>query len=449
MSYTLEQKYMCTAKECTKEFTCIDDWRIHVEDYFFDAGRICLYDSCGEFFPASSNESLAHRSQLYLKHHVEPCRTEELRKAFIDKNLCSVAEGRMWCSLCREMLELDNRAGVLDHFQGHIWDGSQFKIPGQTKYSDTNRARQAEVEPSARSANEVPNPTSPGQHAVEDTNYNQLALYRILLQVSKLPYTCPLCLHGYSRYDNLYKHFKTTKEAEHMALKNLWFRSECLVCSEPTYQVLQHLAQRHPVNYQSPMKQTLRLRHGVNTTIPRSPACFEHIYLFPLRRLDRVVSLPTKKQKRKPGRRDGISEMAGDIGSGSTSLKRRQTENLGLRVDVANDQCARLDGVAPYFHTSELPGHRTVQLDAAHPPSVGNTLGHEFYGESNLVQSAFACPTHSLSFPSPAPLPQDIQGPRIDLSARGYMSHLSTEYQVPWETFVSMDIHQEDTEDGW
>ncbi|GKZ96830.1 hypothetical protein AnigIFM59636_011348 [Aspergillus niger] len=295
----------------------------------------------------------------------------------------------------------------------------------------------------------VPNPTSPGQHAVEDTNCNQLALYRILLQVSKLPYTCPLCLHGYSRYDNLYEHFKTMKEAQHMALKNLWFRSKCPVCSEPAYQVLQHLAQRHPVNYQSLMKQTLRLRHEVSTTIPRSPACFEHTYLFPLRRLDRVVSLPTKKQKRKPRGRDGISEMAGDIRRGSTSLKRRQTENLGLQVDVANDQCSRLDGVAPYFHTSELPGHRTVQLDAAHPPSVGNTLGHEFYGESNLVQSALACPTHSLSFPSPAPLPQDIQEPRIDLSARGYMSHLSTEYQVPWETFISMDIHQEDTGDGW
>ncbi|RDH26612.1 hypothetical protein BDQ94DRAFT_164326 [Aspergillus welwitschiae] len=485
-----EQKYLCTAKECTKKFASIGDWRIHVEDYSFDAGRICLYDSCGLFIPASSNESLAHGSHLYLKHHVEPCRTEELRKAFIDKNFCSAPEGRMWCSLCRKLLELDNRAEVLDHFQGHIRDGSQFKIPGQTKYPDTNRARQAEVEPSARSANEgkddvvdltgrgilachsrtgdfpflsgcyvyskvkllqpvVPNPTSPGQHAVEDTNCNQLALYRILLQVSKLPYTCPLCLHGYSRYDNLYEHFKTTKEAQHMALKNLWFRSKCPVCNEPVYQVLQHLAQRHPVNYQSLMKQTLRLRHEVNTTIPRSPACFEHIYLFPLRRLDRVVSLPTKKQKRKPRRRDAISEMAGDIGSGSTSLKRRQTENLALRVDVANDQCSRLDGVAPSFHTSGLPGHRTVQLDAAHPPSVGNTLGHEFYGESNLVQSALAGQTHSLSFPSPAPLPQDIQEPRIDLSARGYMSHLSTEYQVPWETFVSMDIHQEDTGDGW
>lgn len=235
----------------------------------------------------------------------------------------------------------------------------------------------------------VPNPTSPGQHAVEDTNCNQLALYRILLQVSKLPYTCPLCLHGYSRYDNLYEHFKTTKEAQHMALKNLWFRSKCPVCSEPAYQVLQHVAQRHPVNYQSLMKQTLRLRHEVNTTIPRSPACFEHTYLFPLRRLDRVVSLPTKKQKRKPGRRDGISEMAGDIGSGSTSLKRRQTKDFGLQVDVANDQCARLDG-APSFHTSGLPGHRTVQLVAAHPPSVGNTLGMDSPAsmEDNMIANS-------------------------------------------------------------
>ncbi|GKZ96831.1 hypothetical protein AnigIFM59636_011349 [Aspergillus niger] len=154
MSYMPEQKYLCTAKECTKEFASIGDWRIHVEEYFFDAGSICLYDSCGEFIPANSNESLAHRSHLYLKHHVEPCRTEELRKAFIDKNFCSAAEGRMWCSLCRELLELDNRAEVLDHFQGHIRDESQFKIPGQTRYPDTNRARQAEVEPSARSANE-------------------------------------------------------------------------------------------------------------------------------------------------------------------------------------------------------------------------------------------------------------------------------------------------------
>lgn len=79
---------------------------------------------------------------------------KELRKAFIDKNFCSAAEGRMWCALCRKLLELDNRAGVLDHFQGHIRDGSQFKIPGQTKYPDTNRPRQAEVEPSARSPNE-------------------------------------------------------------------------------------------------------------------------------------------------------------------------------------------------------------------------------------------------------------------------------------------------------
>ncbi|KAI3050160.1 hypothetical protein CBS147353_11646 [Aspergillus niger] len=154
MSYTLEQKYMCTAKECMKEFTSIDDWRIHVEEYSFHAGRICLYDNCGEFLSASSNESLAHRSHLYLKHHVEPCRTEELRKAFIDKNFCSAAEGRMWCSLCRELLELDNRAEVLDHFQGHIWDGSQFKIPGQTKYPDTKRARKEVVERSAESANE-------------------------------------------------------------------------------------------------------------------------------------------------------------------------------------------------------------------------------------------------------------------------------------------------------
>lgn len=157
ISYTLEQKFICTAKECEREFTSIDDWRIHVENYSFDAGHICLYDSCGEFISANSNKPLtlqSHRSHLYLKHHVEQCRTEELRKAFIDQNLCCVAEGRMWCSRRHGLLELGDRAVVYDHFQEHNRNGSQFKVPGQTKYSDTNRARKEVVERSAESANE-------------------------------------------------------------------------------------------------------------------------------------------------------------------------------------------------------------------------------------------------------------------------------------------------------
>ncbi|PYH97846.1 hypothetical protein BO71DRAFT_102811 [Aspergillus ellipticus CBS 707.79] len=92
----------------------------------------------------SSNESLAHRSHLYLKHHVEPCHTEARGKEFIGKNFCSVAEGNMWCSLCRKLLKLGNRAEVLDHFQHHTREGSPIKIPGQTKYPDINHGINAE-----------------------------------------------------------------------------------------------------------------------------------------------------------------------------------------------------------------------------------------------------------------------------------------------------------------
>ncbi|GLA55873.1 hypothetical protein AnigIFM63604_003092 [Aspergillus niger] len=286
----------------------------------------------------------------------------------------------------------------------------------------------------------------PVSNADDHTN-DQVMLYRTLAQVTKLPYACPLCLRGYSRYDNLYNHFRTTNEAEHQELKNLWFGSRCPVCSEPSDHILRHTAKRHPTIYQSLMKSTLRIRHEVVTEIPASPECFEHTFLFPIRRRDRIVSLPPTKQIRKSRVREGISMAQGSRRRGTTHLNKRKAENQSLQQDIDDHLEARMEGVAPPSHTSALPGHRAVQVDAAHPPAVGNPIGHDFYTESNPVQSTLACLTHPLSFPSLATLPDEIQEPRIDLSARGYVSHLSTEYQVPWEMFAPTDIHQGDTGD--
>ncbi|KAI2867530.1 hypothetical protein CBS63078_11180 [Aspergillus niger] len=148
MKHPHEQKYMCTAKECTKKFTSIDDWRIHVGGYSFETGHICLYDGCGELISTRSNESLAHRSHLYIKHRVEHCNLEELAKAFIATNFHSVEEGRIWCNTCRRILELNNRAEALHHFEQHIQHGFELKILGQTKYPVV------EVGTSARSTTE-------------------------------------------------------------------------------------------------------------------------------------------------------------------------------------------------------------------------------------------------------------------------------------------------------
>ncbi|KAL5366505.1 hypothetical protein BJX96DRAFT_182645 [Aspergillus floccosus] len=480
----LEQKYMCTAEECAKEFTSIDDWRTHVEDYSFEKGHICLYDDCGELISTRSNESLAHRSHLYIKHRVEPRYTEELAKSFIAKNFYSVGEGRIWCSQCRELLRLNNRAEVLDHFQRHIRGGSKIKIPGQTKYPAITRARKEEVGTPARSADEGADcvidlsrrgtmplcvlnrlngclcyirtsrsrlrPRSerlPVSNADEHLN-DQLTLYRTLTQATDLPYACPLCLRGYNRYDSLYNHFRSTQEAEHRDLKALWFGSKCPVCSETSDHILRHTAKRHPTIYQSLMKSTLRIRPEVVTEIPASPECFKHTFLFPLRRPDCVVRLPPRKQIRKSRIREDVSMAQGSSRRGTTRLKKRKAEHQNPQQDIDDHLDARMEDVAPPSHTSGLPGHRVVQVDAAHPPSVASPIGYDFYTESNPVQSALACPTHSLSFPSLAPLPHDVHEPRIDLSARGYMSHLSTEYQVPWEMFVPTDIHQGDTGDG-
>ncbi|KAL4893414.1 hypothetical protein BDV59DRAFT_207857 [Aspergillus ambiguus] len=469
IEHPLEHKYMCTAEECTKQFTSIDDWRIHVEAYSFEPGHICLYDGCGEFVPTSSNESLAHRSHLYLRHNVEPYRTEGLRKAFIDKNFCSVAEGRMWCSLCLELLELDNRAKVVDHFQQHVRDGFQFKIPGQTKYPDTNRASKAKVGTSKRSANEGeddvidlsrrgtvawigPQPRERGQRLPasnpdEYTN-NQLAFYRILTKATSLPYACPLCLRGYSRYDILYKHFKTTEEAQHRALKTLWFGSKCPVCRTPADQVLRHMAMRHPTNYQSLMKPTLRLRHEVDINIPSSPACFEHTFLFPLRRLGCIVNLPHRKQLRRPGTQKHISGDQESIKSGTSSLKKRKTDNSGQQQDIDEDEESRMEGMAPPFH---IPGHACHRMIPPNPPPFGNIFNQEVYEENNLDQRAPSLPTDSLPFVTPPTFPENIQEPRVDLSGRGHISNLDTLYQAPWNLFVSTEgtIHRDNDGDGW
>ncbi|GLA55874.1 hypothetical protein AnigIFM63604_003093 [Aspergillus niger] len=149
-----EQMYRCTAKECTKTFTSIDDWRSHVGEYSFENGHICLYDDCGELILSRSNEWLAHRSHLYMKHNVKHWETDELAKSFIDNNFHSVEEGRIWCHTCRSMLGLNNRAEALHHFERHVRDGSQVEIPGQTKYANTNRVRKVEAGTAERPADE-------------------------------------------------------------------------------------------------------------------------------------------------------------------------------------------------------------------------------------------------------------------------------------------------------
>ncbi|BCR99978.1 uncharacterized protein AKAW2_50320S [Aspergillus luchuensis] len=149
-----EQTFMCTAKECTKIFTSIDDWRMHVGEYSFEKGHICLYDDCGELIPTAPDELRAHQCHLYLDHKVNYNDTEELAESFIEKNFYSVEEGRIWCSACRRMLELDNREEALQHFERHVSDRSQIEIPGQTKYPKTDQMRKEMPGASARLANE-------------------------------------------------------------------------------------------------------------------------------------------------------------------------------------------------------------------------------------------------------------------------------------------------------
>ncbi|RDH26354.1 hypothetical protein BDQ94DRAFT_164556 [Aspergillus welwitschiae] len=217
-----------------------------------------------------------------------------------------------------------------------------------------------------------PNHIFPVPKADEHTN-DQLQLYRTLTHVTSLPYACPLCLRGYSRYDNLYGHFRRTEEAQHRALKTLWFGSKCPVCSKPTDHVLRHVAMRHPTNYQSLMKPTLRLKHEAAATIPTSPGCFKHTFLFPLRRTDCVVSLPPTKQKRRPHTRDHINETREDIGREKTSLKKRKMETPGSEQDNIGVGEGRIEGLAP-THAAELPCHPTIIHD---PPTFVNMIGME------------------------------------------------------------------------
>lgn len=98
-------------------------------------------------------KSLAHRSHLYFKHHVEPCHTKEMKKASIDDKFCSVGQGKTWCSVS-PIAKIGHCVEDLDHFERHIRHGSAIVIPGQTKYPVTNQARDAWAETLARSANE-------------------------------------------------------------------------------------------------------------------------------------------------------------------------------------------------------------------------------------------------------------------------------------------------------
>ncbi|KAB8213560.1 hypothetical protein BDV33DRAFT_184524 [Aspergillus novoparasiticus] len=132
MELSPARPYRCTAKLCEGEFETINEWRHHVNGYCFQEGHICLYNNCTEFIPASSNESLTHRSHLYLRHNIEPASTEKMKDEYIKKNYCSVERGQIWCSECREVLKLDNRGHAFEHIEGHVLCGITIKVPGQT-----------------------------------------------------------------------------------------------------------------------------------------------------------------------------------------------------------------------------------------------------------------------------------------------------------------------------
>ncbi|KAI2886531.1 hypothetical protein CBS63078_10936 [Aspergillus niger] len=128
------QKFKCTARECSKIFESINDWRLHVNDYSFVKGYVCLYEDCGEFIPSCANEWRTPHYHFYLRHHIEPPRIQEVTKLYISRSYSSIGEGRTWCSACWEPLELRTSADVLDHFELHIGHGIALEIPGQTKY---------------------------------------------------------------------------------------------------------------------------------------------------------------------------------------------------------------------------------------------------------------------------------------------------------------------------
>ncbi|GES60300.1 hypothetical protein AKAW_10481 [Aspergillus terreus] len=134
ITYPLEQRYACTAKEYAKDFTSIDDWRKHVEGYSFEKGLICLHNDCGELIRPSSNKSRDYANHLYLKHNVEYSEAEKEAESSIGECDYSVEDGMVWCPACRRMWKLGNCEKAVDHIERHVCDGLQIKIPGQTKY---------------------------------------------------------------------------------------------------------------------------------------------------------------------------------------------------------------------------------------------------------------------------------------------------------------------------
>ncbi|KAB8213559.1 hypothetical protein BDV33DRAFT_57480 [Aspergillus novoparasiticus] len=178
----------------------------------------------------------------------------------------------------------------------------------------------------------------PAVSETQESAFTQVKLYRILAHSVNLPYACPLCLGGYSRYDALYAHFKTTEEPQHRALKNLWFSGRCTVCNEPSDQVLRHMEKRHPESYQSLMKSTLCLRSEVNVMIPASPGCFQHTFLFPLRRSDSIVTLPQRKRKTaRPHTRQKIGRVPTTTTQEATSFPSFESADEGMSLLGADE----------------------------------------------------------------------------------------------------------------
>ncbi|KAF9885147.1 hypothetical protein FE257_000673 [Aspergillus nanangensis] len=128
------QRFRCTSRECSQESESINDWRLHVNEYSFVKGHVCVYKRCGEFIPSCANESRAHQYHLYLNHDIKPPRTDDAANIYINKNYSSVGEGMTWCYVCEKLLELHTSVDVLNHFELHIRLGSTLEIPGQTKY---------------------------------------------------------------------------------------------------------------------------------------------------------------------------------------------------------------------------------------------------------------------------------------------------------------------------
>lgn len=181
---------------------------------------------------------------------------------------------------------------------------------------------------------------------------DQLMLYRTVLEASGLLYLCPICLLPCCRPDVLYRHIRQTEEVEHRKEKALWLDEKCPFCDfRSSAHVLFHVAKRHPSKYQSLMKSALRIRPDTATKIPEAPQCFDHTFLIPLRRPDRIVRLPRPEKKR--------------------PRKKQKAEHQSLQQDIDNHLEARM-GIAPPPHTS---GYRTGQLYATHPLSVGTSMG--------------------------------------------------------------------------